>query len=197
MVKPRSKILWIDIESTGLDPVKNDIWQLAYIIEIDRKIEHEDTYRIRPYNIENYSLDALKAARITPEDLEALDYNIADVVFDLKEIWGKYIDKYDKNDKFVMAGYNVSFDHDFLYEMFHKAGDRYGLGSWVFWPTRDVKTYVADVAIVNGIRFPNFKLATVCERFGIKFDAHDALEDIRATKKLYEKLVEIRDAIGT
>ena len=29
-----NKILWFDVETTGLDPVKNGIWQLAGLVEV-------------------------------------------------------------------------------------------------------------------------------------------------------------------
>lgn len=189
----RQKILWCDTETTGLDPIKNDIWQMAYIIEIDGVVEYEHTFKVRPYNLENYTDSALRTANVSLKELQGLDYNIATAAFDLKETWGKYIDKYNRDDKFIMAGYNVRFDFNFIYEMFLKTGDKYGLGSWCYWPVRDVATYVADVGIAKGIKFQNFKLSSVCEAFGIEFDAHDALEDVRATKKLYEKLIDLRE----
>ena len=181
----RRKILWIDCETTGLDPVANDIWQLAYLIDINGKIEETADLKIRPYNIQNYSLKALEMARIKPEDLEALDYNIVDATFDVKETWGKYIDKYDKEDKFVVAGYNVKFDREFLYEMFKKAGDKYGLGSWCFWPALDVSSWVAQHIYKFKLRLPNYKLKTVCKYYNIELEAHDALSDITATRELY------------
>ena len=154
----RNKILWIDVETTGLDPVENDIWQLAYLIDIDGEIIETQSFKVRPFNIENYSDAALRVARVTPEELAAFDYNIADAIFDIKETWGKYVDKYDKEDKFVIGGYNVRFDQQFLYEMFKKAGDKYGLGSWAFWPLLDVSTWVAQHVARFFLRLPNFKL---------------------------------------
>jgi len=190
----RKKILWVDTETTGTNPEYNDIWQLAFIIEIDGSIEYEESSLIRPYNFEAIQQSALAACNTTVEELEKIDMPITKTVDRLKSIWGAYVDKYNRDDKFVIAGYNVRFDYNFLYEMFKKAGDQYGLGSWAYWPVRDVATYVADVAILNGFNFDNFQLKTVCNKFGIDFDAHDAMQDIIATKKLYEMLLEIWQA---
>ena len=190
----RRKILWVDCETTGTNPEFHDIWQLAFIIEIDGSIEYKESSLIRPYNFETIQQSALAAGNTSIEELEKIDMPITKTVDRLKSIWGAYIDKYDRDDKFVIAGYNVRFDYNFIYEMFQKAGDQYGLGSWAYWPTRDVATYVADIAILKGFRFDNFQLKTVCGKFGIEFDAHDAMEDIKATKKLYEVLMEIWQA---
>jgi len=187
----RRKILWIDCETTGTNPEFHDIWQLAFLIEIDEEIEYEENLLIRPYNFDTIQQSALAAGNTSVEELEKIDTPITHVVDRLKSVWEKYIDKYNRSDKFVIAGYNVRFDYNFLYEMFKKAGDKYGLGSWAYWPVRDVATYVADIAILSGFEFDNFQLSTVCKKFGIEFEAHDAVEDIKATKKLYEILMEI------
>ena len=191
-MKRRSKILWLDTETTGLDPKLNDIWQLAYLIEIDGEVKEEGEMMIRPSNMDTVEDDALKIGGVTREELESLDYTIADAVEDLKDVFGKYVDKYDRKDKFVVAGYFVRFDIDFLREMFFKSGDRYGIGSWCFTCLLDVPSFVAIGVAKYGMRFQNFKLETVCKKLGVEFKAHDALEDIKATRVLYEALGGLR-----
>ena len=180
----RKKILWVDTETTGLDPVLHDIWSLAYLVDIDGKVEEEGELLIRPYNFDTIQEEALKVGGITVEELEKVDYSIVDAVEDLKKVWGKYIDKYDKSDKFIVGGYFVRFDCDFLRSMFKKAGDRYGIGSWCFTPLLEVSAFVAEQVMKARLRLSNFKLATVCERYGIEFDAHIAMEDVKATRQL-------------
>ena len=42
----------------------------------------------------------------------------------LKAILDSYIDKYDRSDKFIVAGYNVGFDISFLEAFFGRMGDK-------------------------------------------------------------------------
>jgi DNA polymerase-3 subunit epsilon len=147
---------------------------------------------IRPSNMDTIDEKALEVGGVTKEELESLDYTITDAVEDLKSIWGKYIDKYDKEDKFVVAGYFVRFDVDFLREMFFKSGDRYGIGSWCFTCLLDVPSFISVGVAKYGMRFKNFKLETVCEKLGVPLKAHNALSDIKATRILYEALGGLR-----
>jgi DNA polymerase III subunit epsilon len=103
---------------------------------------------------------------------------------EIRKLLGKYVNKYDKQDKFVLGGYNVGFDMDMMRVSFEKAGDNY-FGSWFFWPVIDVRVMVAEQILEIGLRLPNYKLETVCEYFNIPIDAHNALSDIRATRQLY------------
>jgi DNA polymerase-3 subunit epsilon len=105
----------------------------------------------------------------------------------------EYINKFDKEDKFYPAGYNVRFDLDFLAAFFSKTGDPY-FGLWFNWRAIDA------LAIVRFFEFcgdglttrTDQKLETVCNAYGIKLDtAHDALSDIRATRELLLKMKEI------
>jgi len=99
----------------------------------------------------------------------------------------RFVNRYTKTDKFVLAGYNVNFDDQFLREWFKKAGDKY-YGSYFFWPKRDVQTYLSEHIAEHGLRLPDYKLETVCNHFQIPIEAHDAMSDIKATRSLYQVL---------
>ena len=191
-MRRRSKRLWIDCETSGLDPKLNDIWQLAYLIEIDGEVIEEGEMMIRPSNMDTIEDKALEVGGITKEELEKIDYTIKDAVEDLKDVFGKYVDKYDKEDKFVVAGYFIHFDYQFLREMFFKSGDRYGIGSWCFTCLLDVPSFISIGVAKYGMRFPNFKLETVCKKLDVPLKAHNALSDIKATRILYEALGGLR-----
>ena len=192
MTKRRSKIFWLDVETTGTDHKIHDIWQLAYLIEIDGVVREEGKMLIRPDNFDTIDERALEVGGTTIEELEKIDYNIADAVADLKNVWGKYVDKYDRADKFVVAGYFIHFDIKFLRKLFSRVGDRYGIGSYCFTALLHVDTFVGIAVGKFGFRFENHKLETVCKKLKIPLKkAHDSLEDIKATKKLYEMLGEL------
>ena len=110
-------------------------------------------------------------------------------ISDLQDILDFNVNKYDRSDKLVLAGYNINFDEQFLRNAFKKAGKSY-FGSYFHWPKLDVASVVAEEILLkmNGGKPKNFKLKTVCEFMGIELDPHDALNDIRATRNLFKKL---------
>ena len=50
--------------------------------------------------------------------------------------------------------------------------------------------FVLLLLILFGYSAENDKLETMCNYFGIEIEAHNALSDIEATKKLYELICE-------
>lgn len=141
---------------------------------------------------------------VDPEALEAIglkkpeikNYPPQATQYDAFEAFlARYVNRYEKLDKFVLAGYNINaFDEPFLRQLFvdnakTRKDRKYGgyFGSWFFWPKRDVQTFLAE-HLAEGLRLDNYKLETVCEYYNIPIEAHDALSDIRATRQLYRVL---------
>lgn len=175
------KILWFDCETTGLDPYRNGMIQIAALVEIDGEIKEELNLFLRPLDTDKVDQEALDVNGHT--DVEIWEFPPAEeAMVKFQEALGRHVDKFDKSDKFVMAGYFVRFDMDFLRALFVKLEDRY-FGSWFFNVTYDVQALIAE-RILRGFRSPNYKLVTMCREFGIEIDAHDALSDIKATRTL-------------
>jgi DNA polymerase-3 subunit epsilon len=180
------KIFHFDVETTGLDPKKNDIIQLAYLIEIGGVEKEEGNIFIQPFDYSSINPQALKVNNITIEQLKNFQ-DPGEAYRDLCKTLSRYIDKYDRADKFQPAGYNVGFDCDFFKEWFLKNGDVY-YGSWFNWKQIDPLRVLYFLDGMGEISLPDYKLETVCEHFGIQIKAHEALSDIKATKKLIEIL---------
>ena len=111
---------------------------------------------------------------------------------ELENIFAKYVDKYDKKDKLIMICHNYSFDFRMLYNFYNRLGNKY-MGSFI-----DFKLNVCTLNLIKALQvmeiFPileNNKLETWCKYFNIKLEhAHDALEDIRATRALYKNIAQ-------
>jgi len=180
------KILFFDTETTGLDPIKNDILTIGGIIEIDGEVKEEFYLEIQPFSYENISQYALDVNGLKIEDIKK--YMTPEEGYrKLKSIFSKYINKYDKKDKFICVGHNVKFDIDFLTNLFLKNGDKY-LGSFIDYHFLDTMVILNIMMYQKAIQLENCKLVTASEFFGIKLDAHNAMNDIRATKELFEIL---------
>lgn len=176
------KALYFDVETTGLNPWRNDIIQLACLVEINGEIKEEFETKIRPFDFDNIDQKALDIHGYKVEQLREFPHPM-EVHKKLTDLLGKYVNKFDKSDKFAPAGYNVRFDADFLQNFFKKNDDKY-YGSWFNWRYIDPMYTLYMMDYERRLALPDYKLQTVCTHLGIGIDAHDALSDIRATRQL-------------
>ena len=167
-----TKTFWLDLETTGLSPVRHSITQLACLAEIDGQIDRELNLFMRPMLNREVDPDALAVSGITEDQIRAFPHP-EEAYHSLISFLQYYINKYDKLDKFIIAGYNVEqFDGPFLRQFFidnaatrdERAKGGY-FGSWFFWPMRNVQTYLTEHITDYGLRLPNYKLETVCVGF--------------------------------
>lgn len=182
-----NKVFHFDTETTGLNPFVHDIWQLAFLVEIDGKVVEEQKWNMQPVRFDSVRDEALAVTGITVEELKTFEKPL--VVFKrFTKFLDKHINKYDTTDKFVPAGFNVKFDTDMLRGWFQKNNHKY-YGSYFTPRYMDVMAVIYFLVDIE--EFPileNYKLATICEALGIEIDAHDALSDIKATKMLTDVL---------
>ena len=186
------KILFIDTETGGVDPKISALIQLSGIVRIDKKDVEEFNFFIRPFEHSEVSPEALKVQGRTLEDLKSEKYISEEkAYFYFKKILDKYVNKYDKNDKFIIAGYNVKFDIEILQALFKRQKDNY-LFSYISSNILDPLPCIGMLQLCEILPvLENNKLETWCKYFGIEFSAHDSLEDIRATKQLIFKIAKL------
>ena len=183
------KIFYFDTETTGTNPYKNGIIQISGIIEIDGEVKEEFNFKSKPFPADEINDEALEVSHTTKEMLESYD-EPAKTYRSIINLLEKYCNKFDRNDKFYIAGYNVKFDADFLRQFFSKCGDQY-FGSWFRWELIDALPIFHFINYLGKIKLENYKLSTICDHFGISLDAHDAMNDIRATREVIKKIKNI------
>jgi len=181
-------MLWIDTETTGTDPYRHGLVQVAGIIEIDGKEEASFDYFIKPFAQDVIEEEALQVNGISREDLQSF-MSPDEGHRKLVDLFARFVNRYQKKDKFIIAGYNSQFDVNFLHQFFLKNKDVY-FGSWAWWPSLDVSVIAMQHLQDQRMLFPNFKLETVASHMGIEVEgnAHDALVDIRMTRDLYHRI---------
>ena len=103
----------------------------------------------------------------------------------------KYVNKFDKKDKFHLSGYNnASFDNEFLRNFFKRNNDNY-FGSWFFSDSLDVMILASFKLMKERHLLEDFKLKTVAKHFGIAVDEnrlHEAGYDVELTMQIFNKL---------
>lgn len=187
-----NKIIFIDTETGGVNPEKAALIQLSGIIRIDKKDVEKFNFYIKPFENSEVTEKALEVQGRTLEELKTDKYvEEKEVYKQFIKLLDKYIDKYDRTDKFIVAGYNIRFDVDILKAFFQRHGNNFlfsYLDSSMLDPLYSIRLLqIAEVLPV----LENNKLETWCKHFGIELKAHDSLEDIEATKKLIGKLISL------
>ena len=187
------KVLWLDVETTGLDCKKHGLREVGFIIEIDGVEVDKGVFKINPftYTTKDVVIDdyALEISKVSIEDLES--YDSSSYCFkELMKKLVKYVNVNDKNDCFVIAGYNVAFDIGFIKEWFKEMGLQDSYKDLFHYKSLDVFSIVFALRHIGLNSAENDKLETMCNYFGIEIEAHNALSDIEATKKLYELICE-------
>lgn len=162
------RIVVIDTETTGLSEENDEVLELS-IVDIGGNELFSSL--IRPTTRKRWP-NAQKIHGITWNDVKD-----APTLFELRETLAPFFSR-----EMVIAGYNVGFDLKML------------RASGLFIPAATE----ADVMKIYRNRYGlkrNSKLANAAGRFHYEFDAHDSLEDARATAFVLRKLLD-NDALA-
>jgi len=178
------KLCFIDVETTGLNPKKNGIIQIAGIIEVNDIQMMDFNFFVKPFDSDIIDENSLKINNINMERIQNF-HEPLEVNNKLIHIFSQYIDKYDKTDKFIFVGYNAEFDFHFLREWFYKNGNKYFF-SWFVGPPLDVMNLVLFDLKDRIYQVENLRLETITKFYDIKIkESHNAYYDIKATYNLY------------
>ena len=181
------KKFFYDLETTGVDPRRNGIHQIAGCIEIDGEIVESFNFKVAPNPKAVNEEEALKVGGVTLEQIQGYP-EMGQVFRKFKVLLSKYCDPYDKSDKMYLVGFNnAHFDDNFLRAWFAQNGDSY-FGSWFHAGSLDVMVLASQYLIERRHTMPNFKLMSVAREVGISIDAsklHDANYDILITRAVY------------
>ncbi len=183
------KLLFFDLETTGTYPGKHGIHQMSGMIVIDGEIKEKFDFKVRPNPQAEILDEALEVAGVTREQI--LAYPPMGEVYHqfVNGILAKYVDRYNKTDKFFLVGYNnASFDNQFLRGFFLQNGDKY-FGSWFWANCMDVMVLATPYLAARRAEMKDFKQGTVAKALGIPVDddkLHDALYDIEICKAIFD-----------
>lgn len=186
-----SKLFFYDLETTGTNPGRHGIHQISGEIEIDGKTVETFDFKVQPNPKAQIEDAALEVGEVTREQIMAYP-PMGQVYTQLVAMLSKYVNKFDKTDKFHLVGYNNrGFDDNFLRGFFLQNGDNY-FGSWFWADSIDVLVLASTFLADRRAELKNFKLATVADFLGIDTTAgklHDASFDIFVTKAVFNHIM--------
>ncbi len=180
-----NNILWLDTETTGLDPNKNFLFQLSYINTLNNQIKFDNDLYMRPQYIEQFQIEkaAFDKHKKTIEEIQ--NYKL-----EAEQLKVFFNDLTSSGNKFYLAGYNVKFDIEFLKALF--ARHNYIITDYFNYLYLDVLQLVINLKLAGKINPINCKLETILQYFDLIKDInslHNAKQDILCTKMLYDFLI--------
>lgn len=182
------KLVFFDLETTGTNPGKHGIHQISGQIVIDGVIKETFDFHVQPNPKALIEDEALKVGNVTREQILAYP-PMQQVYQEFVSMLGKYVDKFNKKDKFFLVGYNnAAFDNQFLRGFFLQNGDVY-FGSWFWANSIDVMVLASAYLATRRPDMENFKLSTVARTLGVdvqRESLHDAMYDIELTKAVFD-----------
>lgn len=180
MLKLRERpLIFLDTETTGLNPEKHEIIELAMIRVEPSGERYTYHWYIKPEHIETADEIALRVnkyhERIELWEKEGVTFaSIAPILQDVVRDG-------------VFAGHNVGFDLDFLSATFKKNNINAKL------PYHKVDTVTLAYAHLAPLGLEKLSLDTIRDFFGWSREGnHTAMQDVRDTMKLYNTLTKGR-----
>jgi DNA polymerase-3 subunit epsilon len=165
------KLIFLDTETTGLDPAEQEIIEICLMAEDGEVLFHS---KIKPLHIETAH----------PKALEVNGYS--DEAWADAPTFAEVAEEIYKHLKWcIMAGHNVSFDASFIKAEMKRANPELlkGLGYHLVDTVTLAYEQLADCGL------DRLSLGNVCKFIGVELvDAHTAKADTEACRQVYHKL---------
>lgn len=179
-------MLFIDVETTGLNVVRDSIIQISGIFTVDGEEKERFDYRVKPYKEGRLNSFLESMLGVTNSEIEKFTEH-TEVFSKIKSLLLKYTNN--GKEKIFLCAYNGQFDVEFISDWFQINGEKYFF-KYIYSPIIDVM-YIAGFALSRIRHFmPNFKLSTVYNTlFNENLEqAHNSMADIEGTIRIYNYL---------
>lgn len=180
-------ILWIDLETTGLDRQRHGIIQISGMVELSGTIAESFDFRMNP----NAEMDPASQDIHGIDPSQIAEYPSSEETFAVfKKLLLRYVDINDQRTRLHPGGYNVRFDLGFLDHWFRSMKEP-GLGLYLQRERVDPSVMMKAFQDYFGKdRMPSWSLRSVIASMGMSFgEHHDALEDIKLTREIHQRLL--------
>lgn len=163
------KKIFLDTETTGLDPRIHSVWEIAYAVDDDIVLSC-----IVPHSLVGANPEALKVNNYTKRIAQSAPWWESESPLEVQLRFESEFREALKGSVIVAA--NPAFDAGMLFA-------RYGEQTWHY-RMIDVETYAMPLL---GLTEPK-GLAYIAEKLGIVAPDHSAANDVRTLRKCYQEL---------
>ena len=180
-MKKISRLVFVDLETSGLDYLQHEILEFAAIVtDLKLKEVGRFVYKITPKHIESASPDALKTFGYDADVWSKEGLPITRALSQINRL-------IPKKTLGVAVGHNVKmFDLPFI----RKAYTDQKLFDPFSFHVIDTLDLAMAYCVASGVTLPNLKLQTLVTHFGLTCSkAHHAMYDIHANMEVFKEIV--------
>ena len=174
----RRHLVFVDLETTGLDVTKHEITEIGCMMVNGENFEIVEEYsaKVKPEHIDTADSKALRLTGYTDEKWsDSVDLRVA-----IEKIYQMTKDG-------MISGWNVAFDWAFIEAAFRKLK----IDSNFNYHKVDVQA-IAYAVLYKNKDITNLRLRSIATYFGFKLgEVHGAMEDIRITFEVFKKLMDL------
>jgi DNA polymerase III epsilon subunit-like protein len=179
--------VFCDTETTGLEPINSAPFEIALLVYQGAKLAAEEVFHFNPLDDEVIiHQSALDVNGATEEQIRSYP-PAAEIIPKIVD----FLKPYCPPDKFVFGGYNAPFDYGHISGLFFRHGvmmKDYFNGQLI--DVLELVKKAKEMRLIRSTR--DNKLGTLTEALGIDHgEAHTALSDIKATRRLYEYIYQL------
>jgi DNA polymerase III epsilon subunit-like protein len=189
---------FIDLETTGFSPSKNDVIEVAAIIakkQNDGTLIRVDQFNefCSPYHEDRWTIGAEKIHRISKRRAFS-EQHPRKLLIKYLHFLKEYKDK-DNNPLLYVCHSKNFFDYRHHFNMFLKEGLQDSFNK-VFSLERYESTINLAEKYISATGLENSKLPTLAEYFNVELDHHNALSDANACFEIYKILKKYKTGLG-
>ncbi len=184
-----SLLVYIDTETTGRYTETCGATQISGIIVRDGKEVSTIDLDINPFTYNRDITVSDKALEVTSKTLKEIKgYPPVSISYLQFTMW---LNKHRREGEYyTLIAYRTPYDIGVLESLFKdQSGDKRTLYNYIHYKTIDVLEIVKVMTLWGIHKSKNEKLVTICEYYGIELNAHDSMEDIKATRLLHKRLM--------
>jgi DNA polymerase III alpha subunit (gram-positive type) len=167
--------LYLDFETSGLNPGRHGILQAAWILEKNGTVLHERSFDVQLDAGCDIALEALQVNHRTFGSLldgKTVSAMLATLRMDLMDC-GVNVGA-----RIKIVGHRVDFDIGFLKAA--NAKHPSGIWSYLDYDGLDTCAMARWLNCLGILKTQDCRLETLCNFYGIPIEAHDALQDVKA-----------------
>ncbi len=183
-----NKILFIDTETGGLDPLSHSILSVAFTVWENGKIFNSKEFLIND-GILNVSEKALEINKIDISEHSRIALKSEIAVLEIENFLNQ---NFNLDEKIILCGHNILFDINFFKTFWIKNGNDYNKRFSHRYV--DTASLLFFLSITNKLPEDLTSSQKAFDFFNIKIDKrHSALGDVVATAELFNHLLELEN----
>lgn len=187
-------LLFIDFETTGLDPIRHSIHRMAGQVVVDGKLACVFDYKMKPDPLKNIDKQSLDIANVALSDIKNYPNPVEGFIQFSREVVWPFVRTDVPSSKLFIIAYNAgALEMPFMREWYRSMHvSRKEFASHFHSGFIDVMSMATQYFMQMERHIASYSLSNIASVLGIKVDAsllHNPVYDVELTRQVYEHII--------